>query len=156
MAREPIPTWYFALVVVRRGDRFLLVQEAKHDQLWYLPAGRVEPGETFAAAAVRETLEESGVPVELEGVLRIEHSPREDGYARVRVLFLARPVDDTPPKREPDEHSLRAVWVRLADLPRLPLRGEQVRNILEHVSLGGPVYPLSLIQPENARFDLER
>jgi phosphatase NudJ len=156
MAREPIPTWYFALVVVRRGDRFLLVQEAKHDQLWYLPAGRVEPGETFAAAAVRETLEESGVPVELEGVLRVEHSPREDGYARVRVLFLARPVDDTPPKREPDEHSLRAAWVRLADLPRLPLRGEQVRSILEHVSLGGPVYPLSLIQPENARFDLER
>jgi hypothetical protein len=25
--RGPIPTWYFALVVVRRGHRFLLTQE---------------------------------------------------------------------------------------------------------------------------------
>jgi phosphatase NudJ len=153
MARDPIPTWYFALVVVRRGDRFLLVQEAKHDQLWYLPAGRVEPGESFADAAVRETYEESGIPVRLDGVLRVEHMPREDGYARVRVLFLGSPLDDTPPKTEPDEHSLRAAWVRLKDLPRLPLRGEQVRGILEHVTLGGEVYPLSLIQPENAPFE---
>src|SRR4051812_25175444 len=66
MAREPIPTWFFALVVVRKGDRFLLVQEHEHGQLWYLPAGRVEPGEGLCAAALRETLEESGVPVVLE------------------------------------------------------------------------------------------
>ena len=42
MPREAIPTWFFAIVVVRRGDRFLLVHERKHGQLWYLPAGRVE------------------------------------------------------------------------------------------------------------------
>jgi phosphatase NudJ len=42
MSREPIPTWYFALVVVVSGDRFLRVHERKHGQLWYLPAGRVE------------------------------------------------------------------------------------------------------------------
>ena len=41
MARTPIPTWCFAIVVVRRGDQFLLVQERSHGQPWYLPAGRV-------------------------------------------------------------------------------------------------------------------
>ena len=55
MSRLPIPTWFFVLVVVRRGEQFLLVHERKHGQLWYLPAGRVEPGETFVEAAVRET-----------------------------------------------------------------------------------------------------
>src|SRR5437016_11527969 len=98
MAREPIPTWFFALVVVRSGHRYLLVHENKHGQLWYLPAGRVEPGESFIEAARRETLEETGVPVVLEGILRVEHSPLRDGSgARLRVLFVARPQDDTPP-----------------------------------------------------------
>ncbi len=61
----PMPgvTWCFALMVVRLEDRFLVVHEAKHGQRWYLPAGRVEPGETFAEAAARETLEEAGVVV---------------------------------------------------------------------------------------------
>src|SRR5262249_43024505 len=115
MPREPIPTWFFALVVVRQGDEFLVVRERKHGQLWYLPAGRAEPGETLAEAARRETLEETGVPVVLEGLLRLEHTPM-DGAARVRALFLARPADDTPPKAAPDEHSLEAAWVTLAGL----------------------------------------
>ncbi|MGB1017213.1 MAG: NUDIX domain-containing protein, partial [Nannocystaceae bacterium] len=62
MARQAIPTWSFVLVVVRLGHRYLVVHERKHGQHWYLPAGRVEPGETFPAAARRETLEEAGLP----------------------------------------------------------------------------------------------
>ena len=32
MTSEPIPTWFLALVVVRKGDRFLVVHEKKHGQ----------------------------------------------------------------------------------------------------------------------------
>src|SRR5262245_51564365 len=138
MAREPVPTWYFALVVVRLGHRFLLVRERKHGQRWYLPAGRVEPGEHLVDAARRETLEESGVPVAIEGILRVEHSPRPDGSARMRVFFVARPVDDTPPKEHADHDSMGAAWVSLAELRRYPLRGEEVREILEYLERGGP------------------
>src|SRR5436190_13429893 len=100
MPRDPIPTWFFALAVVRRGDHFLLVHERKHGQLWYLPAGRVEPGETVADAAVREALEETGVPVRLAGVLRVEHTPSRFG-GRLRVVVLAEPTGDTPPQSVP-------------------------------------------------------
>src|SRR5207244_8947752 len=110
MPRDPIPTWFFALVVVRRGDRFLLVHERKHGQLWYLPAGRVEPGETFAQAAVRETLEEAGIAIALDGIVRLEHTPIEGG-ARMRAIFVAHPTDDRPPKATPDDESLGAAWV---------------------------------------------
>jgi len=58
--RDPTPTWFYVLVVVRQGDRFLLVHERRFNQPWYLPAGRVEPGETLTKAAVRETPEENG------------------------------------------------------------------------------------------------
>src|SRR5689334_12091919 len=34
MGRSPVPTWYFALVVVRQGHRFLLTQEKKYGSTW--------------------------------------------------------------------------------------------------------------------------
>ena len=149
MARSPIPTWFFVLVVVRRNDQYLVVHERKHGQLWYLPAGRVEPGETLVDAAHRETLEETGVRIELEGILRVEHTPVRDG-TRVRVIFLARPSDDTPPRAEPNEESLGAAFVTLAELDQLPLRGEEVRELFWYVTRGGYVAPMQLLAYEGA------
>ncbi|MFT3766422.1 MAG: NUDIX hydrolase [Minicystis sp.] len=149
MPRSPIPTWFFAVVIVRRGDRFLLVHERKHGQLWYLPAGRVEPGESLFDGAIRETLEETGVPVQLDGVLRVEHTPSLDGTMRVRVLFTASPVDDRPPRTVPNEESLGAAWVSLAELDRHPLRGEDVREVIRYVSAGGSIQPLSTLAFES-------
>lgn len=147
MSRSPIEAWLFAVVVVRKADKFLLVHERKHGQLWYLPAGRVELGESFQAAAVRETLEETGVPVTLRGILRWECSPTMEGL-RLRVVFTAEPADDTPPKRAPDEHSLEAGWFSLEELAALPLRGPDVRDYLEHVAHGGMVMPLAALGDE--------
>ena len=120
MSRDPIPTWFFALTVVRRGQHFLLVHERKHGQLWYLPAGRAEPGEDLIAAACRETLEETGISIRLTGIIRIEHSPRPDS-ARVRVIFVGEPINDTQPKSVPDEESLGAAWVTLDRTQSLPI-----------------------------------
>lgn len=143
MTREPIPTWNFSLVLVRLGRRVLLVHERKHGQLWYLPAGRAEPGETFAVAARRETWEEAGIDIELEGVLRIEHTPTHGG-ARMRVVFVARPADDRPPKSVPDDESLKAGWFTLDELGRLPLRSVEVADIAREVLGGAFIHPMSL------------
>lgn len=151
MPREPIPTWCYALVVVRKGDRFLLIQESKYGEPWYLPGGRVEAGESFTAAAVRETREEAGVPVRVTGVIRIEHSPSPAG-ARMRVLFLAEPTDDTPPKSEPDDESLGAAWVSLDELPKYKLRGAEVAELFKYIAAGGTVYAPELIGPEGAPY----
>jgi 8-oxo-dGTP pyrophosphatase MutT (NUDIX family) len=138
-------------VVVRDGDRFLLVHERKHGELWYLPAGRAEAGEDLSAAACRETLEETGVAIRLTGIIRIEHSPRPDS-ARVRVIFAGQPISDTHPKSIPDEESLGAAWVTLSELSRYSLRGREVEDLLRYVTDGGPAYPLALLQREGAPF----
>jgi 8-oxo-dGTP pyrophosphatase MutT (NUDIX family) len=154
MVREPIPTWYFVLVIVRLGHRFLLVRESKHGQHWYVPAGRVEPGENFLSAAKRETLEEAGIPIVIEGILRIEHQPWQDGTMRFRVIFVARPQDDTLPKKIPDEESLEAGWFSLNELEKLSLRGQEVREMLQYAASGVSIYPLSLITFEGAPFKM--
>lgn len=144
-SREPIPTWFFAVVVVRKGDRFLLVQERKHGETWYFPAGRVEPGETLTEGARREALEEGGIPVVLDGVICIEHRARPEGTARVRVIFTAHPADDRPPKSVPDDESLGAAWFTPDELATLPLRGDDVEHYVRHVASGGVVHPLSVL-----------
>jgi 8-oxo-dGTP pyrophosphatase MutT (NUDIX family) len=149
MAREPIPTWFFVVVVVRKGDKFLLVHERKHGQKWYLPAGRIEPREDFNLAGCRETLEETGVPVRMTGFLGIQHTPMFDGSARVRFIVTAEPVDDTPPKSEPDEESLGAGWFTMDEMRELPLRGEDVLQLVGAVLNGASVFPVNLVVSES-------
>jgi 8-oxo-dGTP pyrophosphatase MutT (NUDIX family) len=155
LPREPIPTWYVAAVVVKHGDRFLLVQERKKDQGWHLPAGRVEPGETLLEAAIRETLEESGVRVRLTGILRVEHTP-DRREARLRIMFLGEPRGATTTKQKPDRESLRAEWVSLAELPKYKLRRRGIEEVIRYVMNGGLAYPLDLLQEEGKPYPRER
>jgi phosphatase NudJ len=66
----------------------------------------------------------------------------------LRVIFSAQAVDDTPPKSVPDEESIEAAWVRLEELSRYRLRGDDVRELFEYVASGGVIYPVDLIQAE--------
>jgi phosphatase NudJ len=147
MARTPIPTWYFAMAVVRLGHRFLMTQEKKYGSTWSIPGGRVEPGESLADACLREVVEETGVPVRLDGILRVEHTPSPSG-SRVRVVFVATPLDDTPPKSVPDDESLQARWLTLDEIAALPVRGSDLRALLESVLAGRATYPLDLLGRE--------
>jgi ADP-ribose pyrophosphatase YjhB (NUDIX family) len=148
MARTPLPTWYFALVVVRRGHRFLLTQERKYGSSWSVPGGRVEAGETLAEAAVREVFEETGVPIRLDGVLRVEHTPNESGV-RVRILFAGSPIDDTEPKTMADDESLGAAYLTLEEIRERPLRGSDLCALLESISFAGrQVFPLEILGHE--------
>jgi phosphatase NudJ len=144
MSRGPIPTWYFALVVVRRGHRFLLTQERKYGSTWSIPGGRVEPGEKLVNAAIREVLEETGVPVRIDGILRIEHAASESGV-RMRVLFAGTPLDDTAPKTTADDESLGAAWLTLDEIRDKKLRGAELRALLESVEAGRQVFPLDML-----------
>ena len=155
--RQGQPSWFFALVVVRHEGRFLLVHEKKFGQTWYVPGGRVDPGESLLEAAVRETKEESGLEVELTGILRIEHTSAPSGV-RVRATFLARPKPGASiePRTEPNEHTLGARWILMSELKDFPLRGEEVRSMFEYVEYGGQVAPLSMLTLEDAPWPVPR
>lgn len=147
MSRTPIPTYTFALVVVKTGRKVALVRDRKDGVAWSLPGGRVEPGEELLAAARRYAAAETGVPVELEGLLRVQHTQVDGGEARLRVCVVARPADDRPLKSLADEHSLVASWFTREQLPSLSLKSQDIKRFID-AALDGPMYPISVLSWE--------
>ncbi|KYQ88764.1 hypothetical protein DLAC_10797 [Tieghemostelium lacteum] len=141
----------FCLVVVRRkrDNTFLLVNEAAGRGYW-LPGGRLNVNESMQTCAKRETKEETGIDIELKGILRVEYSPMMN-YSRMRVIFYAEPVDENQlPKSIPDYESVGACYVTVDELKRLNLRGKEPVLWFNYVSNGKPIHPLSLLSLENA------
>jgi len=140
---SPIPTQKFVLVVIQNPEtkKFLAINETRN-RGWWLPAGRVEPGESFEEAAHREVLEETGIKIKIEGILRIDHEAKS---SRIRVLFFAKPVDDTPPKNFSDQHSEVATWLAIDELKPLKQRGPELREWGNYILAGGTVWPTSIM-----------
>lgn len=79
---------------------------------WDLPAGYLDPGESFEMAARRETLEESGIEVALDGLSGVYHSAPANA---VTAVFRGHAIDSASPVRLDPESSDHA-WVRRSEL----------------------------------------
>ena len=80
-----------ATVVVERDDRVLMVRRAIQPGigLWSLPGGYVDRGEVVEKAAAREVLEETGLHVNITGLLGLFS---EEGHPVVLAAFNAQEV----------------------------------------------------------------
>lgn len=133
--------------IVPKDDRYLLVEEEIRGRLLLnQPAGHLEPGESLADAARRETREETRWDVELDCLVGIHQwvNPELDRHF-LRFTFAAHPVCHHP-QRTLDRGIQAAIWMSRAEIeaatPRLrsPL-------ILASIDawLGGSRLPLSLL-----------
>ena len=80
-------------VVIPSGGRVVLIRRASdpYEGQWALPGGFVGVGETVEAGAVREAAEETGLAVELAGLIGVYSDPERDPRGHnVSVAFLAR------------------------------------------------------------------
>ncbi|MFD3552687.1 NUDIX hydrolase [Streptomyces goshikiensis] len=113
-------------VVVDEGGRVLL-QRRTDNGMWALPGGRMELGESIGECAVRETFEETGVIVEITGIVGTYTNPGHvfaysDGEVcqEFSICLLARPTGGT--LRTSDE-SFEVAWFAreaIDDLPMVP------------------------------------
>ncbi len=88
-------------IVTDDPGRILLVHRTDND-LWALPGGAMDIGESIAQAVVREVEEETGVHVEVTGIVGLYTNPRhvmayEDGEVRQQfsICFTTRLLGGT-------------------------------------------------------------
>ena len=118
-------------VVWRRGDagvEVALVHRPKYDD-WSVPKGKLDPGEGFEEAALREVEEETGMRCELGAFLdEVEYRDHKDREKLVRYWAMEAGDGDFAPHDEVDE--LR--WVALDEAPAL-LTYELDRRLVERL-----------------------
>lgn len=120
-------------VVVLRGDRVLLIRRGKPPRLggWSLPGGCQETGETVHDAARREIMEETGVEIDVLGLVDVVDSIRKDDQDRVQqhytLIDLCAAWRSGEPRAGGD--ALAAEWMPLARIGSLDLWTETERVI---------------------------
>lgn len=112
-------------VVIANSDGAILLQRRSDNQLWALPGGAVEIGETVRQAVVRETLEETGLDVDVKHLVGIYSDPQHvieysDGEVRQQfsMCFAATVAGGS---LEPSSESLDIRFVPSSELDLLPI-----------------------------------
>ncbi len=127
------------VVVVNAAGEVLLIRRADNDN-WAVPGGAVDLGESLVQAAVRETLEETGIECEVTGLVGIYTDPRHvivytsNGEVRQEfsIVLTAQAMGGDPAV---SEESREVRWVPRDELGEYPMdRSMRLRigHYLEH------------------------
>lgn len=116
----------------------VLMQRRRDTGQWALPMGKMEIGETPTECAVRETLEETGIEVEVVGLVGIYSDPHHivaysDGEVRqeYEVTLLARPLSGRPTE---NEEASAVGWFTLDEIGDLDVHGSMRRQIADYTN----------------------
>lgn len=102
-------------VVVADDGRVLVVHRPRYDD-WALPKGHVERGESWAEAACREVLEETGLTAVIEGPPTPIAYALPDGTPKI-VVFFPMSVDPAVPESSDLDDEVDVVaWCSVSEI----------------------------------------
>ena len=116
---NPARTHDVTLFILDPGDRVALIRKPQFtDGVWRTPGGGIKPGEEFAAGAVREALEETGLRVTLDRYLVDAHASFRFGPETLawRTHVLSARTTDTELAPQDGEEIAGARWGTLDEL----------------------------------------
>ncbi|WP_405160488.1 NUDIX domain-containing protein [Nocardia sp. NBC_01499] len=126
-----------ALIVDEHGA--ILMQRRSDSGNWSLPGGTMEIGETLEQCVVRETKEETGLDIEITGLLGIYTDPDHviaytDGEVRqeFNITYYGQVVGG---ELAVSDESTAVRYLNLGELDRLPVH-DTVRLRLQHHAEG--------------------
>ncbi|MEO7852909.1 MAG: NUDIX hydrolase [Rubrivivax sp.] len=114
-----VPVW---------GDQVLLCRRNIEPRygLWTLPAGFMELGETTEQGALRETVEEAGARIDMQGLFSMINVVR---VGQVHLFYRARMLDT---HLDPGPETIEARLFREDQIPWNLLAFRTVRETLQH------------------------
>ena len=123
--KRPLPA---VGVVCLKGDQVLLIRRGRPPLAggWSLPGGKLEWGETLAAAALRELEEETGVQADLLGLVDVVDGLFLPEHHYVLVDYAARWRSGEP---HAGDDAAQAAFHQLSEVGRLGLWDETVQVI---------------------------
>jgi 8-oxo-dGTP diphosphatase len=109
--RNPFPT---VDIIIREGDRIVLIERKNEPLGWALPGGFVDYGESLETAARREALEETGLMLEDLRQFKAYSDPKRDPRQHnISMVFTATGEGTLCG----GDDAARACWFPLQDLP---------------------------------------
>lgn len=137
-APQPNSLVVAASVLITDEDGRVLVQRRADSGNWALPGGGMDLGESLPECAVREVREETGLNVELTGLVGIFSDPRHviaysDGEVRQQfnVCFTAHIVEG---ELTPSDESTALGFKSPAELRELPMHPTQRLRLQHYLS----------------------
>lgn len=129
--------------IVQNGAEEILLIRRTDNGNWSLPGGAMDLGESLGQAAIRETLEETGIQVCLTGVSGLYSDPRHvleytsNGEVRQEfsIVFTAEVTSGEP---RPSSESSHVEWVapeRVRDLAMHPSMRKRIDHFVRNTSL---------------------
>jgi 8-oxo-dGTP pyrophosphatase MutT (NUDIX family) len=111
--RIDLPKCFASAVVLKDEDRLVLLHKREDFRIWGLPGGNLDKGEAPEHGAIRETYEETGYHIEIDGfVVEFHRSQLKD----VRYVYRGHIIGGKPIKIGPE--TLAVEWFPVHDLPR--------------------------------------
>jgi len=121
--KNPIPT--VDIIIAQPGRGVALVRRRFEPLGWALPGGFVDYGESVESAAVREAWEETGLKVDLRGLLGVYSDPARDPRLHtISSVFIA--ATDAPEFIKGGDDAAEARFFLLNDLPELVFDHEKI------------------------------
>jgi ADP-ribose pyrophosphatase YjhB (NUDIX family) len=124
-----------AIVIDDQGR--IVLHRRRDNEMWALPGGGMKLGESIADCAVRETLEETGLEVEIVGIVGIYSDPKhvfayDDGEVRQEfsICLLAEVVGGTIAVSD-ESHEVKSFTAdQAAELPMVPSIRKRISDYL--------------------------
>ncbi|MEU8356338.1 NUDIX domain-containing protein [Nonomuraea sp. NPDC048882] len=127
------------VIVTNPAGDILMIRRTDNDN-WAVPGGAIDLGESIPAAAIRETVEETGITCEITGLVGTYSDPRHvilytsDGEARQEfsIVLTGRPLRGEP---TPSDESREVRWIPRDEVAGLPM-DRSMRMRIEHYLTG--------------------
>ncbi|MGF2615850.1 NUDIX domain-containing protein [Rossellomorea vietnamensis] len=122
-----------AAAICVNDKREVLVVRGMGTDLWSVPSGGIEPGESPEECCIREVKEETGCVVEILRRLRVKQTVIQ-GIAVTTYYFNVERSGGKLEVNDPDQNIEEACWKSIDDLSRLPQLYPEDLPLIQNIS----------------------